>query len=111
MRKTHLALLAAIVLATGLLAGAQKHARSWEYARLQYSGQGPTPKWSWIEPGISAEGVSADELCRELTVKTVQKKTDAYEIVSWAGSRGWELITMESISLAYTTTAWFKRPR
>jgi hypothetical protein len=104
-------MVAAIVLATCLVLGARKQEGKWEYARLQYYGQGLTHRWSWIEPGVLAEGSSADELCNKLAIKTTRNRADAYEIVSWAGSNGWELTTMGSASLEYTAAIWLKRAK
>jgi hypothetical protein len=112
MRRTHLVIVVAIVLATGLLLGAQKQAKGWEYARLRY-GYGAFGKhvnWSWSAPGVFVESVNVNELCKKLKVQPPNSK-NPLSLVDWAGSQGWELVTMESVEAEFTVAAWFKRQK
>ena len=36
---------------------------------------------------------------------------NVYSVVDWAGSNGWELVTMEAMEAEYTIAAWFKRQK
>ena len=84
MARTRLAVVVAVVLAMGLLVGAQKSTRGWEYARLQLHARGLNQTWSWLEPGVSARSDSIGGLCSELGAKTTPNRVDVYDIVSWA---------------------------
>ncbi len=106
MKRTHLVMMAAIVLTVALLLGAQKPARKWEYAKLRY---GVHSKWSWMSPGVSIEGKNVNELVKKLSIETPLKDEGVFEIVDWAGSQGWELIVVDRESTY--SVGWFKRPK
>jgi hypothetical protein len=108
MRRTHLVMIVAIVLAMGLLLGARKQAGKGQYAGL-FFGYGVSYKWSWKEPGFSVEGDSVYKLCKKLQIQTSQDKADTFEVVNWASSKGWELVTMGSVGQENTSVIWFKK--
>ena len=110
MRRTRLVMAVVIVLAAGLLLGAQKQAKQWEYARLYY-GYGKGTTFSWTAPGVHAFDVNVYELCKRLAIKTPPNGAEVFSIVHWAGSEGWELVTMESMQSEYAVAAWFKRQK
>jgi hypothetical protein len=110
MRRTHLVMVVAIVLVTSLLLGAQKQAKQWEYARLSY-GYGRGVRWSWTAPGVSVEGGNVNELCKKLAIKIPANGAETFVVADWAGSRGWELVIMESIESESAVAAWFKRQK
>jgi len=110
MKITHLVAGFVVVVIAGLLMGAKKQASKGQYARLLFS-YGISYKWSWKEPGFSAEGESIDELCKKLEIQAYPDKVDAFAVVNWASSKGRELVTMGSVGQEDTTVIWFKRPK
>lgn len=113
MKKAHLVMAGVIVLAAALLLGAQKAKQEWEYARFQYQYGAPTiaARWSWTSSGVYAEGANVKDLGAKLGVKLPPKGGRAFSIVDWAGSKGWELVTVEAMRDEYMVLAWFKRPK
>ena len=109
MKRTHLvAAVFVVVVIAGLMMGAKKQASKGQYARLLF-GYGLSYKWSWKEPGFDAEGASVYELCRKLNIQTSSDKADAFAVVNWASTKGWELVTMGSVGQEDTTVIWFKK--
>ncbi|MHC4120322.1 MAG: hypothetical protein ACYSWO_22750 [Planctomycetota bacterium] len=112
MRKAHVVTAVAIVLVAVLLLGAYEQTPKWEYARFRYLYGAPSRavRWSWTSPGVYAEGANVKELGTKLSIKLPPKGAGAFSIVDWAGSNGWELVTVEAMEAEYTIAAWFKRP-
>ena len=110
MKRIHLVVAVFVVVIAGLIMGAKRQASKGQYARLLF-GYGLSYKWSWKEPGFSVEGESIGELCRKLNIQTSPDKADALEVVNWASSKGWEIVTMGSVGQEDTTVIWFKRPK
>lgn len=96
----------AAVLVAALLLGAQKPAREWEYARLNY---GQVNEWQWMAPGISIQAKDAQEMCVKLGLPS-NTDSSIYTIAEWAGSQGWELIIVQHRD-ARRAVGWFKRPK
>lgn len=107
MKRTHLVMVVAFVLATGLLLGAQGQTTKWEYARLSYGRFADS--YSWTVHSVSAESKSMSGLRKKLQIETAPNKDDALTIINWAGSQGWELI--EVIRYPDYAIAWFKRSK
>ena len=113
MKKAHLMIAAVIVLAGVMLLGAQNQTQEWEYARLRYAYGTPSRavRWSWTSPGVHAAGANVKELSTKLAIKLPARGADAYSVMDWAGSMGWELVTVEAMEAEYTIAAWFKRQK
>ena len=108
MKRTCLLALFVVVVITGFMMGAKKQASKGQYARLSF-GYGLSYKWSWKEPGYSVDGSSVYELCRKLQIQTSPEAADAFAVVNWASTNGWELITMGSIGQENASVIWFKK--
>ena len=106
MKRTYLLAMIAAVLVVGLLLGAKKQANKWEYARLHF---GQFNKWSWTAPDVSVNGQDVKELCKKLAIETPPDKAEAYTVVDWAGSQGWELTAV--VRESQYSVGWFKRPK
>ncbi len=113
MKKAHLTIACVLVLAAVLLLGAQKQTEEWEYARFRYVYGAPSRavRWSWTSPGVYAEGANVKELGTKLAITLPARGANVYSVVDWAGSNGWELVTMEAMEAEYTIAAWFKRQK
>ena len=123
MKKEHLVIAGVIILAGGLLWGSQEQAKEWEYASFGYAYAAPpnnrAVRWSWTSPGVYAEGASIKELGTKMgitfpVVAAYQRgisSPDYFSVIDWAGSMGWELVTMEAMDAEYTIAAWFKRQK
>lgn len=113
MKKSHLMIAGVIVLAAVLLLGAQKQTQEWEYARFRYVYGTPSRavRWSWTSPGVHAAGANVKELGTKLAITLPARGADVFSVVDWAGSNGWELVTMEAMEAEYTIAAWFKRQK
>ena len=78
---------------------------SWQYATIHVE---PFGTWFWTEPALHAEGKDLNELCRELSiVNTLNDNPSLSVIVSWAGTNGWEMVSMQQ--KPGTVVGWFKR--
>jgi hypothetical protein len=116
MKKEHLVIMGVAVLAGGLLWAAQGQTTEWEYASFSYVYGSPSRavRWNWTSPGMYADAATIDELGRKMGVAfpggaAPTELANHFAVINWAGSMGWELVTMEAMDAEYTIAAWFKR--
>ncbi len=118
MKKAHLVIVGVAALAGGLMWGAQGQTQEWEYASFSYVYGSPSRavRWNWTSPGMYADGATIGELGMKMgiafpEVAVPAEFADQFSVIDWAGSMGWELVTMEAMDAEYTIAAWFKRPK
>lgn len=119
MRRKHLAMSVIAVLSLSFLLGTYRSAQEWKYARLSFGYVSPVPdrsgwtppEWAWTEPGVFAEGADLEALCEQLGIEVPRNEANVFAVVDWAGTQGWELVTVQSLRPQSTTAAWFKKPK
>jgi hypothetical protein len=119
MRRKHLAMTVIAVLSLSFLLGTYRAPQDWEYARLSFGYVWPVPDkpvytppgWVWTEPGVLVEGEDLEELCEQLGIEVPRNEASVFAVVDWAGSQGWEMVTVQSLRPLRTTSAWFKKPK